>query len=420
MQPMKRMIQGMLLSASALAFVAAPATLTPVFAQDTAATPAAGQCNLEERDKLYNDKFYPNYSLTKATAQQQEIAYQAAKEYVAKFPNCENQPQIDFINKWIPKYEELVKSRKFEALANSFNEKVKAKDTAGVFTTGKEVLAVRPDYMNVNLYIVDAGYQSAQKKVNTYNAETVALAKQLINDINNGKTPPDNNWSPFTSKDETLAWMNYTVGFVTHNTNKKEAAPYFYKTVQLNSPLKNSYFPYLFIAEMYLDEYTKAAKDYETQKESTDVELVKKLIGTYKAYADRAIEAYAKAYTVAKAEKKDDVAKAIYDGELTQFYKLRHDGQTTGMTEFVAAQASKSLTDPTTPVTPVIETTPTTATTPAASTTITASTKTTDTAAPSKTASTNGVKTAAANGAKTTTATAKPAAAKKPVAKKRN
>jgi hypothetical protein len=363
---MRKMIQGMLLSASALAFVVAPATITPVFAQDTAAaTPAAGQCDVAERDKLYNEKFYTNYS-SKLPLEQQKIAYEAGKEYVAKYSNCgDNKAQVDFINGWIPKYVEREKNARFAEKAEAFNAALKNKNTADVFRIGKEIIAERPDFMSVNLYIVDAGYQSAQKKVTTYNAETAALAKQLINEINSGKAPAENNWAPFKDKEDTLAWLNYTAGFIAHSTNKKEAAPYFYKTVQYNSPLKSSYFPYLFIAEMYLEEYTKAAQEFEKNKENTDLELVKKLSGTYKAYADRAMEAYAKAYNVAKAEKKDDVAKAIYDNELTQFYKLRNNGETKGLTEFVAAQSSKTLTDPATPVTPVVETTPSTASTSA-------------------------------------------------------
>lgn len=409
----------MLLSASALAFVAAPATLTPVFAQDTAATPAAPQCNIEERDKLYNDKFFPNYKKSN-TPQQREVAFQAGKEYLSKYNNCatseDEKKVVAFLTKWVADYE---KDKAEKATIDAINTAAKSKDAAVLFTKGKEFYAQNPDNLTIALFIADSGYEAAKKKVDTYNNETVTLAKQIIEKVNSGKMPADNNWGPFKDKDEAMAWMNYTIGFITYDrmNKKNEAAPFIYKAIQSHNAFKNWHYPYLLIAGMYLDDYTKAAKEYETNKESTDVELVKKLIGTYKAYADRAIEAYAKAYSVAKAEKKEDVAKSIYDGELTQFYKLRHDGQTTGMTEFVAAQASKSLTDPTTPVTPVIETTPTTATTtPAASTTITASTKVADTAAPTKSASTNGVKTAA-NGAKTNTATTKPA--KKPVPKKR-
>lgn len=429
---MKKIIRDILLSASALAFVAAPA-----MAQDPAASPAAGasQCNVEERDKLYNEKFYPNYSLTKGTPEQRKIAYEAGKEYLAKYsePVCTDNAQIvTFIKNWIPKYESSLKQAEFDRLAKAFNDAVaaraaakKAKNDAAlmtavgdIFRTGKELTAFSPgtDTMNAYLFMVDAGYDAALKKNNSYNAETIATAQRMISEINSGKAPAQ--WSPYKDKDEALAWQNYTIGYITYNgmSQKKEAMPYIYKAVQYNSGLKNWHFPYLLVAEMYLEEYTKAAKEYETNKASTDNELVNRLIGTYKAYADRAIEAYAKAYSIAKADTKID--KAVTDGiyaTLTEFYKARKNGETTGLNEYVASVAAKQLTDPTTPITPVIEATPTTATTtPASTATITSKSSTTDSGAGREV--TSG---ATAKSAATKTAAAKPAA-KKPAPKKKS
>lgn len=414
MQPMRRLIKGALLSASALAFVAAPGFSTVVFAQDAAASPAAtAQCNVEERDKLYNEKFFPNYSLTKATPEQQATAYTAGKEYVEKFKNCDNQPQIDFITKWIPKYEKLEADRKFSAIATEFDTKFKAKDTAGVLSTGKQLLAVQPDNVNVYLYIVDSGFEQSRNKVNTYNSDTISYAKQAIEKINAGKAPSDNNWQPFKDKDEALAWMNYAISSVTFNglSQKKDAAPYAYKAVQFNSTIKNSYLPYLFIAEMYLDEYTKAAAEYNSNKDkpTTEVSDEKKneLAGLYKAYAERAMEAYAKAYNVAKAEKKDPVAKELYT-TLTQFYKLRNNGAETGLDAYAQAQAAKPLTDPATPVKPIIEATPTTATTTSSVTTSSSTTDAAATAKPAATTTPAATAKPAGNGTAATTAT-KPA-----------
>lgn len=417
-QPMKKMIRGMILSASALAFVAAPQTAMTVFAQEAAA--AAPQCDVEARDKLYNEQFFPNYT-TKATADQRKIAYAAAKEYLEKYSNCggDNKAQVDFIkDKWLPKYEADTKEAAFVKKAEEFNSFVKAKNTSETFRSGRELLAMKPDLTSINYYIVDIGYESAKKKDNTFNNDTIALAKQMIDQINSGKTSSDNTFGPYKSKDDALGWLNYTIGYIMYNqpNQKKDSLAYIYKVTQGNSPLKSTHFPYLYIAEYYLDEYTKAAKEYETNKASTDEALIAKLIGTYKAYADRAIEAYAKAYNVAKADKKEEAAKGIYE-TLTQFYKARHDGAVTGLDVYVAAQKDKALTDPTTAIVPVIEKTPATTTTGSTSgaTSITSSASTAGDPSTNKTAATT------KTGTKTTTATAsKTTPAKKPAPKKRS
>ena len=427
---MKNTVKGMLLSASALAFIAAPVMTTASFAQTTA-TPAASsaaaqQCPTAERDKLYNEGFLAKY---KGTDAQKEEAYQAANEYVQKYnaPNCtDNADQIKYFagdpadpNKkgWIAKYEGIKVGQLKDAKVKRFNDAVGAHNGAEVFAAGKVLLADYPDdpaNTQIMLFMADEGFiQASSKKVDTFNADGVAIAKSAMERINAGKAPEGNNWAPFKSKDDALAWLNYDIGYINQFRlqSKKDAAPYFYQATKFTSPDLPSHVPYLAIGDWYLDQYTAAAEEYNKKKDDTTVSEDEKnrLAGTWKAYADRAMEAYGIAYAKAKANPKlkPEVAKGIND-TLSQIYKVRHNNEVTGLEAYVSSLSSKPLTDPATPVTPVVEATPAT-TTGTTTTTTTTDTKTATTTTPAATVTT----------AKPAAAT-KPAAVVKPTPKKNN
>lgn len=379
---MKKVFRTMFLSASALAFTAAPGTVTQILAQDAGTTPvatpaAAQQCNTVERDKLYNETFLTNY---KGTAEQKKTAYNAAKEYVQKYnaPNCTDNADVIkyFLGDasdpkklgWIAKEEARTAGVAKEAKQKRFNDAVAAGNAAEVFAAGKILLADYPtdDATNTSImmYMADNGYIQANKKVDTFNSETVATAKAAIERINAGKLPENNNWSPYKSKDDALAWLNYNIGYIDQYRlqNKKDAAPYFYQATKFTSQdISPLHIPYLSIGDWYLDQYTKAAEEYNAKKDDATVSEDEKnrLAGTWKAYADRAMEAYGLAYAKAKANAKlkPEVSKGIND-TLKEIYKVRHSGEVTGLDAYVASLSSKPLTDPTTPVTPIVEATP--------------------------------------------------------------
>jgi hypothetical protein len=177
--------------------------------------------------------------------------------------------------------------------------------------------------------------------------------------------------------------MNYTIGYVNgfRQQNMREAAPFFYKATQYNSSIKTSHVPYAAIGQMYLDDYTKQAADYKTKYEATpDTPEAQAALGMIRATADRAMDAFARAYTYAKSNTKIEpsVSKDLYD-TITQFYKFRYPDQTTGMDAFVASVANRPLPDPASTITPVTETTPTTATSGSTATTVNSNTTTTNT-----------------------------------------
>lgn len=436
---MKKMLKTLLPGALALAFFAAPAVIPTVSAQDTtAAAPAANQ---DEKAKL-DDTFRKNFKTNK------DLAYQTAKDYLAKFgSDADNQEFVTYLKNWITKEEQRRKDEQKLGLAKRCSDPVtsaskaptaaeKAKFGSDVFSGCQQFASQEPNNAYPLLVPVDYGFVLATSSpaVNTYNDQTIALAKQTIQKIESN-TLGDVKWADYNykSKDDALAWMNYIIGFITFNnlTGKEaDAVPYLYKSLQYNSEIKNKPLPYYAIGFNYRTQYNKAVQDFQTKyagaKDVTDE--MKQDLGMQKALADRAIDAFARAYAVAKADPKlPQAAKDARLKDLEQMYKIRNKEQTAGMNELVASVMSKPLPDPSSPVTPVIEETTTTASTTGATATTAPATET-KSAASTTTSGDNGTRPRTTETTTTTTAkpaeagaTAKPAAAKpaaKPATKK--
>jgi hypothetical protein len=185
--------------------------------------------------------------------------------------------------------------------------------------------------------------------------------------------------------------MNFTIARLTVDTNKdttralalsKEAAPYFYKAIQSNGDVKKLPGAYQSLGRYYREEFNNAVDQYDKccKDLTEDTEQAKNLRGMQLAYADRAIDAYARAYQAAKDDPK--ATQAFRDSLLktvTDFYNVRYKKKEgvpapPPVTEFIAKAVAKPLVDPTSTVTPVIEepvvpaatTTSTTTTSPAA------------------------------------------------------
>jgi hypothetical protein len=378
---MKRTVKYLLPGALALAFVVAPAVTTPtVFAQDAAAAPAVNQDEMAALDKKFRDNFKTNPA----------VAYEAAKEYLQKFSAVpENAEFVKYLQNWIGKYEKLQSE---QGRVKKFTDAVTAKNNEQVFTASREWMSAEANNPYPLFVTVDYGFNlaTAATPVNTYNAQTIELAKQAISKIESGQLD-QTKWADYKFKDknDALAWMNYMVGYILFANEKgreAESVPYFYKAMQYDSTIKNSKpLAYYALGFNYLDQYNKGVKEFQDKsagKTELDQEL-KDLAGKNKAIADRAIDAFARAVKIAEQTK--NANKDAWMNDLTKIYKVRFNNQTTGMSELVAGVLSKPLPDPASPVTPVMEE-PTTTTTGS-------TTGTTNSATPTATASGNGTAT---------------------------
>jgi hypothetical protein len=428
---MKNTLKILLPGALALAFVAAPAVVPTVTAQDTtAAAPAANQAERDALDKKFRDNRTTN----------RDVAYQTAKDYLAKFSgDTDNQEFVTYLKNWITKEEARRKEEQTAATAAANAKRCsdplqaagkattaadKAKFGSDIFTGCQQFASQMPNNAYPILVPIDYGFVMATSNppVNTYNDQTIALAKQAIQKIESNSLG-DVKWADYQykSKDDALAWMNYIIGTITfYNLTGKEAeaVPYFYKSLQYDSPdIKKKFQPYYALGFNYRTQYNKAVQDFQTKYANvTDpTEEFKRDLGIQKALMDRAIDAFARAYKAAADAK---VSASVLDArkkDLEQMYKIRFKDQPLNINEVVASTASKPLPDPASPVTPVIEETPTTTTGTTGSTA--AVTPATETKSAAGAASGNGSGTRERTaGSTTTTTTAKPDAAK-PAAK---
>ncbi len=384
-------------------------TVTSSFAQDQAAEKAA----------LYKT-YMDNYD--KPEIEKIETAIKAAKEYVEKFgANAADKEQVDYFKTAVPELEKSVaqikqakgdaeKAKVKQALFTRFDKGVKGTngkaDPVETYAAGKEIIAQDPDFVDVILVLGSVGFDQAvlPTPVDTYNEDTIQYAKMAIQKLEANKASKTGDFGvlqySYKNKDypdgkaNALGWMNYNIGYITYYrqgkdnpAKKKEALPYLYKATQYTSFNQKNPFLYQTIGAWYLDEAIKIDKDRKvkiTAAGDKDTDETLAMLAMQKGYADRAIDAYARAYKFAKDDKS---SKKEYtdnlNARLKELYVFRYDGKTEGIDEFVASVQSKPLPDPSAAITPVKdETTTPPATTsntppaePATSTTTPAATK---------------------------------------------
>lgn len=380
--------------------VAAGTALTG-FAQD----PAADQQAVYQKF-LDNRKCVEPVNLDKC-----RVAIAAGDEYLQKYGADEaNKAIVDYLNKQLPPLKKFVETT---AVSQRFNAAVPAKNWDEAFASGKELLAQNPDNIDVMLILASIGFDNAiaAPPIDKYNADTVNLAKTAIQKLNEGKPSLTGNYGAFVynyktpefadGKNNALGVMNYTVGYIMFNrlNQKKEALPYLYKATQANSATKSLPEIYRLIGSYYLDEYNKIVADRKAKIDANngeETDETKASLGLQYAYAERAIDAYARAYKV--GAKESEAYKKSLTNIARQVYNARF-GNETGADAYIAAAPNKPFVDPATDVTPVVVET----TTPAVGTPATTGTP----------AATNPAMTA-----KPATASMTPPAAATPAAKK--
>lgn len=367
-----------------VAFAAGTATVT--FAQDPVA----------EQQAVYQ-KFLDNRKGPKP--EQFKIAIAAGEEFIQKYgSNPDNKEIVDYINKFLPQLKKIVN---VTGAADEFNKAVPAKNWDAAFSAGKSLVSENPDNVDVMLILASIGFDNATATppVDKYNTDAINMAKMAIEKIQAGKPSATGNYGAFDyvykttkyadGKNNALGWMNYTIGRIMFDrlNQKKDALQYLYKATQTPGFIKDAPDVYALIGSYYRDEYNKIVTDRAAKIQANgnkETPETRDALGMQYAYADRALDAYSKAYKIANAnpEVKPEYKKGLMD-TLKGFYKARFE-KDDGADAYIAQASNAPLTDPTTQITPVaVEKLPET-TTPATDGTTTA----TPSASPSPSAST--------------------------------
>jgi hypothetical protein len=385
-----------------------------------AVAPAFAQ---EECEGLYK-KWLDNY---KGTDAQKQMAISGGEEFISKCNTPEQAEIIKYLQVQVPKLKKTLESGKTIECFNTAVKDAKNVNADNAFRCGKDILAGNPDQIDVPLVLASIGFDKAVAKppVDTYNADAINYAKMAIQKIEAGKTSPQYGAYGFSykSKDNALAWMNYTIGYITYynQKNKKEALPYLYKATKFetggkDNP-KNNVLIYQAVGDYYRDEYNRLdderaklaaeAKDKTPEEAKVLADKAKELLLLQKGYADRMIDAYGRAYSFAGT---DQAYKTGLLNDLKVLYTFRYDNKPPSPLEtYISGLNSRPMPDPTSAVTPVVDTSTTTATTPASTGSLTTTTAPSSTTTNGRTSTTD----VTTSKAKTTKTPVKPAPKKK-------
>jgi len=304
---------------------------------------------------------------------------EVSKQYLAKFKDCKTEEAVllDYLGKKVPEWEtnlgDVVQKQEMAVLEKPFLAAVSAKNWDQAYVTGQALIAKFPEKKRSTLLVLGSiGLdETAKTPRNTkYNDDTVRYAKMAIADLEANKT-----FDAFGTKDlgypnkeDALGWMNWTVGYILLFDKKqpKEAMPYLYKATQVNSSTKENNLVYAALGDAALDEYNKINTEIDafrrTQSASDPDDVKQQKIDALKAKsalslgaAERVLDYYARAYTIAKKQNKPN-APGLY--KLIQDLYQRRFENMNGIDAWISARTAQPVPNPSTQVQPAVDAAP--------------------------------------------------------------
>jgi len=370
------------LSTGALAALILTAGAVASFAQDACA-------DVDGQTALYT-KFTGLYN--KKTVTDMESALAAGKEFLEKFGACESlKEQVDFVRPHVERIEKALpgvrKAGTLSPLFKRFDAAIIADNGDEIYASGREILALDPDNINIIVPLGVAGLYQSYNNNPKYAEDTIRYAKLALDKLKGGMAATKKNKAgvdvygalkyEFT-KEQAIDELSYSVANLTFyaKKDKKGALPLYYEIAQGNGKYKDDPRVYQTIGSHFGSEVIRLAGEVkklidEQKAKATDEEKlamepkIKEAIGLLNGTAERAMEYYSRAYKLAKAT--TPAEKTYRDGlykDLTILYEGRFNKKD-GLDAYISSVSAKPLPNPTTPVTPVLDPEPTTTTTSA-------------------------------------------------------
>jgi hypothetical protein len=296
------------------------------------------QCTQENKDA-----WYATFRETFKTEQQPK-AYEAAKKYLTAC-SAEDTDITKYLKKWVGVYEKEIRKVRLTQLI--YNDKKYPE----AYALGKEILTDEPDNLKVLLDLGANGYLVAPAKNAALNADAINYANKAIQLLESGKTVET--WQPFSGKDEALAYLNYTIGYMALEQDPAAALGSLIKAAQFESALKKSPYTYAYIAGAYeAGPYAKQSDAYKSTYQGKDETPESKLaLANINQLIDRMIDAYARAVAAAGTDPKFEAKKKEWMESLSTWYKYRHNQSDVGMNDMVTSILTKPLPPEPTPLT---------------------------------------------------------------------
>jgi hypothetical protein len=376
------------------AFLAAFITSTATIVQaQTEESPEV----IADKNRLYEGCFLKDKAYASTDAAVKKAAMDCGREYVKKYEASDNKdPErkviIDYLKKKITAYDDAKAAaddkadtdKRYDKFDASYKAGKASKNWTDFFAAGKDVLAKFPDDIDTMIDLASVGYDLAIANNMAFNADTLNYAKMTIAKIEAGKPSITGNYGgniiyktkTYTDgKANALGWMNYIVSFITNGGKTvadKSTVEAYYKIQQFKSSEVSKFASiYQTIGSWYLAEFNKVGNDIDAKiKAAGDKETdeTKQLVGLQKGVADRAIEAYSRAYKAAKdasmvstatAATKDSNSKlaASFLKTITQLYQFRFDKKAVVGNEVeahITSVLAKAFTEPSAAFVPVV------------------------------------------------------------------
>lgn len=262
-------------------------------------------------------------------------AYQAARDYLAKYTKDKDQ-YVDYLSKWVMFYERDERKRQLPGLINE-------KKFAEAYSTGSKILADEPNYLRAQIDLGYAGYIASTEKNEQFNNDALGYARKAITAIEGGQAPTD--WAPFKGKDDTLAYLNYAVGFLTLKTAPDQAIDSLLKAARYESEIKKTPSTYYFLAVAYeTGPYKTLSTAYQKDfADKPETPQSKAALEKLNVVIDRIIDGYARAIATSGTDPKTEAQRREWTLKLSNYYKFRNGGSDAGMNEFIQQSLQKPI-----------------------------------------------------------------------------
>lgn len=326
---------------TSVAILALPVAARNYIAQPDTVIQDAAACADADKEALYA-------SFLKNRADDQAKAYEDAKKYLACPTTGITEAQnkiVEYLKKWVAKYEEITRASRFQDLLYVQKKYVEA------YALGKEILAAQPDNLKVQIDLGVNAYLVGSLNNASLSAEALEHARKALAALDAGKTIED--WKPLSGKEVAVAYLNYSIGSLSLQSDPSNALKFLIKAAQFETPLKKSPYTYAYIAGAYeTGPYAKLSEQYKQLYSGKDETPESKLmLANINQLIDRMIDGYARAVAAAGADTNFAQPKAVWNESLTTWYKYRNSDQTTGLDQLIAGILAKPLPPEPTPLT---------------------------------------------------------------------
>ena len=349
------------------------AVLTALFAVGGTSAFGQDQCaDVDGMNAVYQDVL-TNYKSNDVAVFQKAI--DSGKQFLEKYGSCEPAKQnADWIKGNMPKWEVRLGELKKAAILSRFDKAVQGKNYDDAYAAAEEYLSKYPndDYrIHVIVPLGMIGYLEALNKNYKYDANSMKYSKMAIDLLKTGSLKPKTGDAygtyqlTCTGKDECISLLTFGQGYMTYfgDNNKQAALPIYYEVTKLPGSFSKYPAVYGTIGDFYYDSVKKISEDVKAkiadQKDSDpdDVKVkkdadIKATIAMLNGYAERAMDAYSRAYTLAKADAKQKTYSDSLYKAIQTLYTVRFQKQD-GIDTWIAGTVAKPFPDPTSPVTPI-------------------------------------------------------------------